>query len=162
VTSQGAWKYRGARFLGRLVTRTAATLTLGHMPPFVSTSALVMEGDRILVVIDPIRDEPIIPGGHMKWEESPQETVVREIREETGLDISVRRLVEVYSGAEWAGERGIVRIIYEGAVVGGSLVSSAEGEARWWSGRELANSSTRDAAIVREWLARQPASVTSQ
>jgi hypothetical protein len=85
------------------------------------------------VVIDPIRDEPIIPGGHMKWDESPQETVVREVREETGLDISVRRLVEVYSGAEWAGERGIVRIIYEGAVIGGSLVSSAEGEARWWS-----------------------------
>jgi len=162
VTSQGAWKYRGARFLGRLVTRTAATVTLGYMPPFVSTSALVMEGDRILVVIDPIRDEPIIPGGHMKWAESPQEAVVREVREETGLAISVRRLVEVYSGAEWAGERGIVRIIYEGAVVGGSLLSSSEGEARWWSARELAESPTRDAAIVREWLARQPTSVSGR
>jgi len=162
VTSLGAWKYRGARFLGRLVTRAAAVVTLGHMPPFVSTSALVLEGDRILVVIDPIRDEPIIPGGHMKWSETPQQAVVREVREETGLDISVQRLVEVYSGAEWAGERGIVRIIYQGVVMGGSLVSSAEGEATWRSARELANSPTRDAAIVQEWLARQRADVSSR
>lgn len=145
-------RYRIARLSGRLVTRMAAVLTLGKMPPFVSASAVVPRGDEILVVIDPILDEPVLPGGHLRWTEPPRDAVIREVREETGCEIEPGRLLGVFSGREWAGEYGVVRVIYEGSLRGGSLRSSAEGEACWRSARDLAQSDTRDASIVRIWL----------
>jgi 8-oxo-dGTP diphosphatase len=134
----------------------AAALTLGRMPPFVSTSAIVVEDDHILVVVDPIRREPVLPGGHLKWREAPEAAVVREVREETGLRVEVRGLVGVFSGLEWADEPGVVRIVYHAGVAGGTLTSSAEGEARWMPVEALVASDTRDAPIVGCWLEKFP------
>ena len=148
------WRYRVLRALGRLVTLLAAGLTLGRMPPFVSTSALVVDGDRVLVVVDPVRGEPTLPGGHLKWAEKPLAAVIREVQEETGYVIHPGKLVGVFSGREWAGERGVVRIVFAATVAGGSLSSSPEGEAAWIPLDELLSSSTRDAPIVQGWLER--------
>ena len=153
MNSWRVWQYRYSRFLGRAVTTTAAVLTLGRMPPFVSTSAIVTDdAERILVVIDPIRDEPVLPGGHLKWRESPEAAVIREVREETGFGIARMRLFGVFASEEWAGEPGVVRIVYCANVVGGSLTSSAEGEARWMPISDLARSATRDVPLILLWL----------
>lgn len=149
------WRYRISRLLGRIVTRTAAILTFERMPPFVSTSALVLDGDQLLVVIDPIHREPVLPGGHLKWREKPEAAVVREVREETGILIELQTLVGVFSGEEWSGEPGIVRVIYEARACGGVLTSSAEGEARWLPFSDVAQSATRDAPVLQAWLARR-------
>jgi ADP-ribose pyrophosphatase YjhB (NUDIX family) len=153
-------RYRAKRLLGRAVTRLAAALTLGHMPPFVSTSAVVVVRDRVLVVFDPIRAEPILPGGHLTWRESPEAALVREVREETGYIIEPRHLLGVFAGDEWSGESGIVRVVYSAEIVGGSLRSSAEGETRWLPLGELLGSTTRDAPIVRVWRQRRDACST--
>lgn len=152
MNSGGFWTYRGARALGRLVTTTAAVLTLGQMPPFVSASAIVIDGDRILSVLDPIRGEPVLPGGHLKWRETPLAAVVREVREETGYIIEPGRLVDVLAGPELAGESGIVRIIYEGMVRRGAILSSPEGEALWLPVESFVSRAARDAPVVRDWL----------
>jgi 8-oxo-dGTP diphosphatase len=155
MTSNSTRRYRISRFVGRFVTRTAATLTLGHMPPFVSTSALVRDGDHLLVVIDPIRDEPILPGGHLQWRERPEDAVIREVREETGLEIRPEKLVAVLAGREWAGEDGIVRVLYSAVVVGGRLTSSGEGQALWIPIQGAVASMSRDGSIVDGWLNRR-------
>ena len=152
MNRSGVWRYRFARHLGRLVTWTTACLTLGRMPPFVSASALVLNGDNILVVVDPIRGEPVLPGGHLRWRENPQSGVIREVREETGYCIEPGRLVGAFAGAEWLNEFGNIRLVYEARLAGGSIASSGEGEARWMLLRELAGGDTRDGLIVREWL----------
>jgi 8-oxo-dGTP diphosphatase len=146
-----AWRYRVLRRLGRSVTRIAAALTLGEMPSFVSTSAIVVDGQSLLVVVDAIRNEAVLPGGHLKWDEDPQEAVIREVREETGYTIEPGDLIGVFAGKERAGERGIVRLVYEASVVGGALTSSGEGEARWLPLAEVAASETRDAWLVQMW-----------
>lgn len=143
------WQYRVSRAVGRIVTRVAAGLTLGRMPPFVSASAIVRQDGQILVVLDPIRKEPVLPGGHLRWWEHPKEALVREVREETGYDVEPGRVLGVFSGIELAGELGVVRVVYEGALRGGVLSSSAEGEACWMSDKDFESSSTRDAALVR-------------
>jgi len=146
------WQFRISRMLGKVITRVAAALTLYRMPPFVSTSALVIDEDRILIVMDPIRKEPVIPGGHLNWKESPIEAVVREVREETGYTVTPVKFFGVYTGEKTVGELGIVRLVYEARISGGSLTSSHEGEAAWYPVSDLARSQTRDAPIVREWL----------
>lgn len=124
------------------------------MPPFVSTSALVLEDARILVVIDPIRREPILPGGHLRWREMPEHALVREVREETGLIIMPGELVDVVAREELTGEPGVVRVIYAASVTGGTLASSGEGEARWMPIDEAAAASKRDGEIIRGWRER--------
>lgn len=148
------WQFRCSRALGRLATRLAAEMTLRRMPPFVSTSAVIVDADRLLVVIDPIRREPILPGGHLRWREKPRDGVIREVREETGYTVRPDALLDVVAGEEWAGEAGVVRVIYVATVIGGSLASSPEGEARWALLSDVAESKTRDAPVVRLWLER--------
>lgn len=146
------WQFRVSRALGRLLTHGAAYLTLGRMPPFVSTSALVVRDGHILTVYDPIRREPVLPGGHLHWREAPQEAVVREVEEETGYRVVLDGLRDVVSGMAEAGEPGVVRVIYEAHVVGGSLRPSAEGVPRWIPVSHAAETMRRDGAIVRRWV----------
>lgn len=146
--------YRLSRALGRFVTHSAALATFYRMPPFVSASAVVVEQGRVLMVIDPIRDEPVLPGGHLHWKERPEEGMAREVEEETGYRVEPASLLAVLAGDEWVGERGIVRIIYHAVRVAGDLRSSPEGEAIWLDAIVVAASSSRDAGIVKLWLAR--------
>jgi ADP-ribose pyrophosphatase YjhB (NUDIX family) len=148
------WQFRLSRLLGRLLTWLAAILTLGRIPPFVSTSAVVVQRGRILVVMDPIRREPVLPGGHLKWRETPLHALAREVREETGYLIEPGALLGAFAGEEWTGEAGVVRLVYEAAVTGGALASSAEGDACWYPVEELLRSDSRDAKIVRLWSER--------
>lgn len=152
MSAFGEFQYRVSRWAGRVITRTAAALTLERMPPFVSTSALIMVNDRVLVVIDPIRREPVLPGGHLKWRESPEQAVVREVREETGFHVHPLHLLGVYAGEQFSGEPGIVRIVWKAELAGGALTSSAEGHATWLSAEDIAASETRDAFLVRAWV----------
>jgi ADP-ribose pyrophosphatase YjhB (NUDIX family) len=152
VTLAAAARYRALRTLGRLVTRVAATLTMGRMPPFVSASALVIEGQSLLVVVDPVRREPILPGGHLRWREMPEDAVVREVQEETGIRIQTGTLVAALAGDRAAGEGGVVRLIFTGEVVGGTLTSSGEGEAKWLTLQDVPKAMARDGPIVQAWL----------
>ena len=152
MSDAAVWRYRLLRNLGRAVTRACAVLTLGRMPPFVSTSVIVTDGSRVLVVVDPIRKEPILPGGHLAWAETPQEAAAREVLEETGMRVEIGELLDVLGGAESTGEGGVVRVIYRGFATGGTLTSSGEGEARWLEIADMLASAGRDAPIVRRWF----------
>lgn len=153
MSSLGTWRFRLSRLIGRGITRTAAVLTAGRMPPFVSTSALIVQDDRILAVMDPITGQPLLPGGHLRWRETPIHALMREVREETGYDVEPEYILQVVAGEEWAGELGIVRVIYRARITGGALASSSEGEACWLSASDIAASSGRDAPVVQAWMA---------
>lgn len=122
------------------------------MPPFVSASVLVVVRERILTVLDPLRHEAVLPGGHLKWAEHPTVGAAREVQEETGYSVATGALVGVYAGRNLAGEHGIVRVVYSGEIVAGSIRSSREGKAAWLSVHEYAASTARDASIVRDWI----------
>lgn len=136
------------------MTNVAAAATLGHMPPFVSASAVVVDGESILAVEDPIRNELVLPGGHLKWRETPRDAVVREVKEETGLLVDPRDVIAVLAGTQWTGEPGIVRVIFTASVSGGTLVPSREGNPVWAPLIEFAGTNGRDGPILRWWLDR--------
>jgi 8-oxo-dGTP pyrophosphatase MutT (NUDIX family) len=80
-----------------------------------------------------------VPGGSMDPGERLDETVVREVREETGLEVVPVALIGVYSAPEYAfaypnGDRvQPVTAFFECRVVGGALAPDMEEivEARW-------------------------------
>lgn len=86
-----------------------------------------------------------LPGGTHDFGESIVETVVREVREETGLDVEVTRLVGLYTDPKHviAYTDGEVRqqftLAFECRVVGGTLEKDSESqELRWVASEDLA------------------------
>ena len=81
-----------------------------------------------------------LPGGGVDLHETATEAAVREVREETGYEIELVRLLGVDSHV--VGERAdggarplkSVRVVFEGRVVAGELANEVDGttdEARW-------------------------------
>jgi ADP-ribose pyrophosphatase YjhB (NUDIX family) len=85
-----------------------------------------------------------LPGGTMDLGERIAETVVREVKEETGVDVEVTGIVGIYSdpGHVIAYSDGEVRqefnICFAARLVGGQLSSSSEStEVRWVAPRAI-------------------------
>lgn len=93
----------------------------------VSAYGLIGPPDRLLLcrlsIPGPFRGFWTLPGGGMQPGESGPQTVVREVKEETGLDVEVGDIITAH--ALWLpGERSdrlALRLIYATKVVGGKL-----------------------------------------
>jgi len=78
--------------------------------PIVAVGVVVWKGDKVLVVRRgaPPRDgQWSIPGGGQELGETVRETAVREVREETGLEIRLTALIDVVDYIEPDGAGGI-------------------------------------------------------
>jgi 8-oxo-dGTP diphosphatase len=66
--------------------------------PTMGAFAVILDGEaRILLCHRTDRDMWNLPGGRVEAHEAPWDTVVREVEEETGLHVEVRRLIGVYA-----------------------------------------------------------------
>lgn len=67
--------------------------------PLLGVGAIIMNGDNVLLVRranPPLQGQWSLPGGLVETGETTQEAVVREVLEETGLQIAPVKLVEVF------------------------------------------------------------------
>ncbi len=71
--------------------------------------------------MDPEQGKWALPAGFIDFGEDPREAAIREVKEETGLDVHITRLIDVL-GPEKAGGASIV-ILFEAEVVGGTLTA---------------------------------------
>jgi 8-oxo-dGTP diphosphatase len=88
--------------------------------PKVSVAVLAEQDGRVLMVkrtMNPGRGSWCFPGGFMESGETPQEAAIRECKEETGLDILITKLIDVYYYEDFRGS-GVV-IMYAGQATEG-------------------------------------------
>jgi ADP-ribose pyrophosphatase YjhB (NUDIX family) len=86
-------------------------------PPLAATIVL-SRGDKILMgrrTIRPRRGYWTLPGGYVELGESAEEAVVREAREEVGVEVRVDRLLGLHAGAPSA----VAVALFEGTIVAG-------------------------------------------
>jgi 8-oxo-dGTP diphosphatase len=69
-----------------------------------------------------------LPGGGVEPDESVPEGLVREVREETGLEVEVGRLVGVYSKPQ----KHELVLTFRARVIGGELMPSDEADYHTW------------------------------
>jgi 8-oxo-dGTP diphosphatase len=92
----------------------------------------------------------------MDSDELPEEALIREVAEETGINVRPKALHSVASLAGWAERRGIL-LVYRAEPVDGTLMARDDvSDVRWFRPSEVPwdelafDSTTR---LVRDWLA---------
>lgn len=109
-----------------------------------AVTAVVMDENRLLLVHRVDNDRWALPGGAVDIGESVGQAAVREVSEETGIDVEIIGLVGIYSDPRHviAYDNGEVRqqfaICLRARPVGGELRNSSEStEVRWVPVSEL-------------------------
>jgi 8-oxo-dGTP diphosphatase len=109
-------------------------------PPLVGVGAVIWNDRGEIVLIrrgqEPRLGEWSIPGGRLEWGESVRDGIVREVREETGLQVEVMGLIDVVDSVTRDGSGEVVRhyVLIDFLVrpVSGTLSAGSDAaEARW-------------------------------
>jgi ADP-ribose pyrophosphatase YjhB (NUDIX family) len=97
-----------------------------YMDPKVAVGTIIAAADGRLVLvrraIEPGYGLWVFPGGYMDRDERALEAAVREAREESGLEIRIDGLVNIYS---YGGTTPII-IVYAATMIGGELCTDEE------------------------------------
>ena len=107
--------------------------------PVVGVGAVILDGDRILLEKRknmPSKGKWSIPGGLVELGERIEEAIIREVKEETGLEVYEPRLLDVVDYVSF-GERGAVMyhyviVDYLVAVKSGKPKAASDAEALKW------------------------------
>ena len=137
---------------GRARRYCAACGFVVFLDPKVAAAVLVEIDDRLVMVrrgIEPAMGRWAFPSGYVDRGEALETAAVREVREETGLEVRVTRLVGVYSTPGEA----VILAAYAAEWVGGCLLAGADAdEVGLFSADELPPLPfPHDYDILRDW-----------
>jgi len=127
------------------MTNTRALFTVG------SFAIIFDDGGNVLLSHRRDMDAWNLPGGGLEIGELPDECVVREVREETGLEVVVERLVGVY------GKPGRNELVFafQCRITGGALQPTDESDETRYFAVDAMPSNTLLKHAERVWDARQ-------
>ncbi len=122
----------------------------------IAVYALILENEKILLCriskeLPKWQSSWTLPGGGIDFGEDPKTAVIREVFEETGLQVKVDEVAFVDSIVDYSGEDDFhgMRIAYYVSVIGGALEFEQSGSTdrcEWHSVQELADKPMVDLA----------------
>ena len=124
--------------------------------PIVGVGAVVVDNDRVLLVRrahEPLKGEWSLPGGAVEVGETLRDAVMREVLEETGLEVEVGPVVDVLDRIRPDPDGRVryhfVLIDYLCRPVGGTLACASDAEDVAWAGlNELGGYGVAESAIA--------------
>ena len=123
--------------------------------PIVGVGAVVLDGTRVLLVKrahEPLKGEWSLPGGAVELGETLEKAIVREVREETGLDVDLGPMVDVLDRLRYDSDG---RVKYHYVLIdflcrpsSGVLCCASDAEAAEWAALDdLARYALADATL---------------
>jgi 8-oxo-dGTP diphosphatase len=99
--------------------------------PLAVDAIILYEGNVVLVRrgCQPFKGRLALPGGFVNEDESVEQAVLREAKEETGLDTEIVRLIGVYSDPGRDPRGPVVSVCYRLQVTGGMPIASSDAAA---------------------------------
>ena len=137
------------------VSRLPASQDAIRRNPRLTADGIVVSGSKILLVrrkFDPFQGKYALPGGFVEYGETVDECIIREVQEETGLKVSVDRLLDVYSAPDRDPRGHTVTIVYVLIVEGGTLADSVETKAEWVPLKDIPSLAFDHDAIIADYL----------
>lgn len=108
----------------------------GYITPKVGADAAIFNDEGEILLMERADGSGwCLPCGWVEANERPFDTVIREVKEETGLDVTVKQLVGVFTRKASAknGPHTMVAVVHLCEIVGGELTLSHEGSAlKYW------------------------------
>ncbi len=102
----------------------------GYATPKVDVRGIIFEKNKILLVKEKSDNKWTVPGGWADVNLSPAENVVKEIKEEAGVDSKAKRLLAVYDRAKHNHKPDypfhVYKIFFECEISGGELTPGLE------------------------------------
>lgn len=106
---------------------------------FLTVDAIILNESKDEVVLikrrnNPFKDFWALPGGIVEYNEKVEDAVIREAKEETGLDIKIEKLFNVYSAPGRDPRGHSVSVCFLCKPIAGELGAGSDAkEAKWFS-----------------------------
>ena len=120
-------------------------------------AAVLVEKDGKLLLLkrnyEPCKGSWLVPAGYVEADEVPKDAAKREVREETGLEVELGDLVDVYYFADDPRGNGVV-FVYKAEQVSGEIKINAESSAAkffHWYEIPLDLAKGGHDKIIRQW-----------
>lgn len=107
----------------------------------VTAGAVILNDEnQILLIRNPVRGWEL-PGGHIEENEAIKDALLREVKEETGLDIEIT----AFCGISQEVRKNIINTWWSGRMVGGTISTSTESiEVNYFDQDEVLNKIDRE------------------
>lgn len=124
-------------WLAGIIFRLIALLTWGQISPILSACVIVKRDDLFLFIERTDGLGYTLPGGIVRYRETIEDALLREVREETGYHVRLEKIVGIYSDPRRDPRFRAVSIAYQGQIIGGEQRDSNEGKACWHTAEEV-------------------------
>ena len=113
-----------------------AYLTESRKSPKVAVDPLIVKDNKIILLkraIYPFKGMLEFPGGMVEYGETIEHAVVREAKEETGLNVRIKDILGVYSEKSRDPRFHAITIAFITEPISGKLKNSFEGKVGWYN-----------------------------
>ena len=126
--------------------------------PFLTVDGILFKDDSLLLIQrknKPFQGAWALPGGFVDYGEKTEDAVVREVFEETGMKITIRSLLGVYSDPHRDPRRHTVTVAYLVDYINGALHAGDDAhDVKYFKYNELPALAFDHAVIVKDALQR--------
>jgi len=125
--------------------------------PSLTVDGIVRQNERLLLIKrknPPFKGNYALPGGFVEYNELIEKAVIREVKEETGLETEINRLIGVYSSPDRDPRGHMISTAFSLDIVGGYLREGSDAEnVRYFDIDNLPDLAFDHEDIIKDFLA---------